>query len=99
MRSPIAAPRAPLAMPLCSRTTVAGAANPSNDPEIVSFRPTSVAVAEPFPVTLGRSWAVFGTHPSRAEYVSFWADEAVGKAMLTKAIATIRKLRVIVYLG
>src|SRR5262245_3856062 len=99
MRSAIAAPRAPLAMPPWSRATVAGAAKPSNDPEIVSFRPTSVAVAEPFPVTLGRSVGVVGTHPSRAVYVSFWAEEGTGNARLVSAIATTRKLRVIVYLG
>src|SRR5678816_3815531 len=99
MRSAIAVPRAPLAIPPWSRATVAGAANPSNDPEIVSLRPASVAVAEPFPVTLGRSAAVVGTHPSRAVYVSFWADAWAGNARATRAIATIRKLRVIVYLG
>src|SRR6186997_1434734 len=99
MRSAIAAPRAPLAIPPWSRATVAGAANPSNDPEIVSLRPASVAVAEPFPVTLGRSAAVVGTHPSRAVYVSFWADAWAGNARAVRAIATIRKLRVIVYLG
>src|SRR5262245_5391137 len=67
VRSVMAAPRAPLAMPWCRRASVAGAARPSNMPLIVSLRPLSVAVADPLPVPFARSLApAVGTQPSRA---------------------------------
>ena len=81
-----------------SRATVAGAANPSNAPEIVSLRPASVAVAEPFPVTLGRSVGVVGTHPSRRIGRRALSSERGGKASAASVIATRARQRIIMYL-
>src|SRR5262245_6483346 len=80
--------RAPFATPRYRCAIVAGAASPSNVPEIDSFVPLSVAVAVPLPVTLARSCPVIGTQPRRAVYLSPLSPPCPARGLAHQSPAT-----------
>jgi len=68
-------PRTPVTLLWCNFAIVAGDSNPSNEPEMDSFLPVSVPLADPLPATVASIAVVMGTALSLALNVSVVCEE------------------------
>ena len=68
-------PRTPVTLLWCNFAIVAADRNPSNEPEMDSFLPFSVAIADPLPATVTSIAVLIGTALSLALNVSDACEE------------------------